>query len=136
MPLPAGIFACTTTALACSMVTEPVAVTTFPMALVSRTPAEGCAGLFCARATPGTIADSITAATNTAIACTRMAFHSLKVKVFINTLVLAELTHSVLAELTQTRTLGTISGFSTVPGIDDIAKLSRHLWLYTPQSIA
>src|SRR5262249_12260203 len=94
MPLPAGISACTPTALACSMVTEPVAVTTFPMGAVSRSPAEGCAGLFCARATTGTIADSITAATNTAIACARMGFHSLKVKVFINTLVLAELTHS------------------------------------------
>ena len=33
-----------------------------------------------------TIADSITAATNTAIACARMGFHSLKVKVFVNTI--------------------------------------------------
>src|SRR5262249_20087009 len=121
---PAGIFACTTTALACSIVTKPVAVTTFPMGLVSRTPGEGCAGLFCARATPGTLADSITAATNTAIACARMGFHSLKVKAFINTLDRLEQWGSVFRNP------------RTIPGHSQYRNLPKYLWLKRPQSTA
>src|SRR5215475_11652310 len=57
------------------------------MALVWSSPAEDGAGLLCAPAGPGrtTLADSITPS-DTARTCVRIGFHSLKVKVFINTL--------------------------------------------------
>src|SRR6516165_8115636 len=77
------------------MVTEPVAVTTFPMALVSRTPAEDCAGLLCAPAGPGrtTLADRI----RPAIICARIWFHSPKVNVFTSTLLCVEQRGAALA---------------------------------------
>src|SRR5215831_4503041 len=57
------------------------------MGLVSRLPAEDCAGLLCAPAAPGrtTPACRIMPAINTAMAGARMSFHSQKMKVFINT---------------------------------------------------
>src|SRR5215510_3821941 len=82
------------------MVTEPAAVTTFPMALVWSSPAEDGAGLLCAPAGPGrtTLADSITPS-DTARTCVRIGFHSLKVRVFINTLERMEQRGLVFREL-------------------------------------
>jgi hypothetical protein len=109
------------------MVTEPVAVATFPMAPVSSSPAEGRAGSLSARATPGRIADSINPATNTAMAWARMGFHSLKSKVFINT----------PGPLEQRgRKLGSARWFDVVPGIIDIVNLPKHLGVKSPQSTA
>src|ERR1700745_4108805 len=75
------------------MVTEPVAVTTFPMALVSR------AELLCAPAGPGrtTLADRIRPAINPAIVCARIWFHSPKVNVFTSTLLYVEQRAAALA---------------------------------------
>src|SRR6201981_1777689 len=75
------------------MVTEPVAVTTFPMALVSR------AELLCAPAGPGrtTLADRIRPAINPAIICARIWFHSPKVNVFSSTLLYVEQRGAALA---------------------------------------
>src|SRR2546430_14053721 len=101
------------------MVTEPVAVTTFPMGLVSMPSARAALGAT-------TLADSITPATNTAIAWARIGsiccLHSLRAKLSINT----------PAPLEQQR----FRDPRTVPNIADIAKLPSYLGLKKPQSTA
>src|SRR5262245_21334181 len=78
------------------------------MALVWSSPAEDGAGLLCAPAGPGrtTLADSITPSdadsitpSDTARTCVRIGFHSLKVRVFINTLERTEQRGLVFREL-------------------------------------
>src|SRR5215467_9523193 len=102
------------------MVTEPVAVTTFPMALVSRTPAEDCTGLLCAPAGPGrtTLADRIRPAINPAIVCARIWFHSPKVNAFTSTLLYVEQRGAALAPIRWGNGMAA-RGLATVPGVPD-----------------